>query len=167
MTQEQIKYMRKIMFAEDDNGCPTAAKVEVILDNEYQMRADTNFVCWDDDNQLVHCIRANNEVTSQTKAPIDILTAPYDCIQYLQSAYSLANIEGVLDKLNITGSLKESIMKYAKSIANQAKVERTPTPYYTSTAKAIPNVKQNLDREDGKQISVGAHSEIKQVKLGD
>jgi hypothetical protein len=149
MNADQAKYLRSVIFSKDENNKTLAAFSKVILDNEHIFRPDLSPVIWDDDKSIVHCIRANNDFPTQSYAPIEIESGAYDVIHYIVGGYDLTNFEKALEKLGIDGERKEVCMKFAKGIVNQAKEERSPTPYYTTTAKPIPNAKKNLDRDDG------------------
>ena len=155
MTKEQIKLIREICQQDDGTGRPLASVLSAIFNDEIMFRNTDDFLIYDDENELIHAIKANyDNAVSGAKWPFKICTGFYGNIQFMEGLYDMSNFESAIDQLFVDTGLideekKSMIMKWADSIRNHAMVPKAPGPYHTSVPHIPPKPPVPECRPDG------------------
>lgn len=71
--------------------------IRIICDNSYTFISNTCFMEWDDTNEVLTIIRANNDKYTQQGAPIEIISTTYDHIQYIIGDYEGDQLDSLSD----------------------------------------------------------------------
>lgn len=155
MTKDQISLIRGICQKDDGTGNPIASVLSAIFNDEIMFRNTDDFIIYDDDNELIHAIKANyDNAISAATWPYKICTGFYGNIQFMEGLYNMTNFEKAIDQLFVDTGLideekKEMIMKWASTIRNHANVPKAPGPYYPSVPQIPPRPPVPECRPDG------------------
>lgn len=99
MTLDQIKYLNEQLNADNGEGKPVANSVFYDLDNGMAFRNNNDFVLFDNDHELIHCIAANANNHVKHESPYCMYTASYDMLQYVEANLTLDGLNTVLEKM--------------------------------------------------------------------
>ena len=155
MTKDQISLIREVAQKDDGTGNPLASVLSAIFNDEIMFRNTDDFVIYDDDNELIHAIKANYDNAIAGAAwPYKICTGFYGNIQFMEGLYDMKNFEKAIDQLFLNTGLideekKEMIMKWASGIRNHALVPKAPGPYFPSVPQIPPKPPIPECRPDG------------------
>ena len=155
MTPEQIKMIRDYSWKDDGTGSHMAGRLAVVFNNEVCFVDTRDYVIFDDDNELVHCIRANSEdPVSQAMCPYRITTGMYANAQYLEGLYNMRNFKTAVKELFVDTGLiseeqQEQIMNWANGIRNQPLDYKAKGPYFKDTVLPVPSDYKPEIRDDG------------------
>ena len=155
MTKDQISLIKEIAQKDDGTGNPLASVLSAIFNDEIMFRNTDDFVIYDDDNELIHAIKANYDNAIAGAAwPYKICTGFYGNIQFMEGLYDMKNFEKAIDQLFLNTGLideekKEMIMKWASGIRNHALVPKAPGPYFPSVPQIPPKPPVCECRPDG------------------
>ena len=155
MTREQITLIREVCQKDDGTGNPLASVLSAIFNDEIMFRNTDDFLIYDDENELIHAIKANyDNAVSGAKWPYKICTGFYGNIQFMEGLYNMKNFETAIDELFVqTGLIDEEkkgmIMTWANKIRNSALVPKAPGPYYDSVPHIPPHPPVPECRPDG------------------
>ena len=81
MTVDAVKHVRE-SFQSD------SLYMVIYDDSGYSFSNASSFVIWNDDRELVICVRTNNDHYSNIQAPFSILAVPYEKINSIVSKCS-------------------------------------------------------------------------------
>lgn len=155
MTKEQISLIRGIAQKDDGTGHPLAAVLSAIFNDEIMFRNTDDFLIYDDNNELIHAIKANyDNAVAGAAWPYKIATGFYGNIQFMEGLYTMGNFEKAIDQLFVNTGLideekKEMIMKWAAGIRNHAMQPIDPGPYYPTVPQIPPMPPKPECRPDG------------------
>ena len=155
MTKEQISLIRNVAQQDDGTGKPLAGVLSAIFNDEIMFRNTDDFLIYDDNNELIHAIKANYDNAIAGAAwPYKIATGFYGNIQFMEGLYTMSNFEKAVDQLFLDTGLidedkKEMIMKWANGIRNHAMQPIDPGPYYPSVPQIPPMPPRPEVRPDG------------------
>lgn len=118
MTTQLVIETRNMLKAELD------IPVKVTCDNNFIFDESTEFVVWDDENEMVYGIRPNTYTEQGTGSavdlPIRVFCTSYEHIQYMEVAVDKKRLEPIIEKLKAKGLVKDEnlkvIDKYFKQI---------------------------------------------------
>lgn len=101
MEKSSIEFLRDYLLNKD--------RMEVFADN-VRLYDDSNkhveFI-WNDELELLHCIRINQSHYNQDEKPFVIENFEYNVIQYMFNTLSLDELKEVLNKLKAKGLIDE------------------------------------------------------------
>ena len=155
MTKEQISLIRNVAQQDDGTGKPLAGALSAIFNDEIMFRNTDDFLIYDDNNELIHAIKANyDNAVAGAAWPYKIATGFYGNIQFMEGLYTMASFEKAVDQLFVDTGLideekKEMIMKWANGIHNHALQPIDPGPYYPSVPQIPPMPPRPEVRPDG------------------
>ena len=155
MTKDQVSLIRSICQKDDGSGNPLASVLSAIFNDEIMFRNTDDFIIYDDDNELIHAVKANfDNAVAGAAWPYKICTGFYGNIQFMEGLYNMTNFEKAIDQLFVESGLidedkKEMIMKWANGIRNHATVPKAPGPYYPSVPQIPPKPPVPECRPDG------------------
>lgn len=99
-----------------------ATYITVIGDNAQEFDSQARFLIWDDKNEELHSIYANDNGTSQINTPMLMITTTYENIQYIYGYYSHSGFEKMTDAFvvenNLNDTRRKTINNYADGINN-------------------------------------------------
>ena len=145
MTKDQVSLIRRVATQDRGDGKPVSFSLSAIFNDEIMFRNTDDFLIYDDDNELIHAIKANvDNYRSAAMAPYKICTGFYGNIQFMEGLYDMANFEKVVDELFLNTGLideekKEYIMKWANGIRNHYCPPDPPGPYYPTVPMIPPH----------------------------
>ena len=118
MTRNQVDFIKEFNRDKGD-GTPAASSVHYLFHDQLTFRNENEFVFFDDDNELVHCISANADSTVKQGCPFSLISASYEFLMYAQANLTMDDLKYFLNNL-LTGKLtdeqKEQITKWAKNL---------------------------------------------------
>lgn len=177
MTKDSIQLFRDMYFKEvkhpiDPNRKGTRGEyIRIILDGGIEFNTQTDFVIFDDDNEMIHIICNNDDPLSQFDWPFKIMSAPYEIVFTIESIVSKANLIDILDDSFlgdiINDKKKEFIKKWAEGTNNHKAYPMDADPYYVENPKIISNGTKIIPRDDGKvmtNVTSKASKSVKAVK---
>lgn len=155
MNANQVSMLREFNLKDDGTGKPLAGSLSVVFNNELAFSSNRDYVIYDDENELVHAIKANTEhPVDQSRWPYRIMTGYYGNAQYMEAMYDMPNFRKAIQGLFVdTGLISQEkadmIINWAQQIQNQTIVPKQPGPYFKDTV--LPVGKQPVDerRPDG------------------
>lgn len=156
MEKDQVSLIKSISLSDDGTGKPLASSLTTVFDDEVAFRNTDDFVIWDDENELVHAIKANSDSPrSSADSPYKLITGFYGNIQFMEGLYNMTNFKKVVDELFVkTGLINEEkknmIFEWAANIRNIANVPKSPGPYYDSVPLVPPHPSVPEVRSDGR-----------------
>ena len=96
MTADQVKYLKEQLNKDNGEGKPVANSVFYDFDNNMAFRNGFDFVIFDDANELVHCIAANQNARVKDQSPYCMYSASYEQLQYTEANLDLDGLNHVL-----------------------------------------------------------------------
>lgn len=96
MTADQVKYLKEQLNKDNGEGKPVANSVFYDFDNNMAFRNGFDFVIFDDTNELVHCIAANQNARVKDQSPYCMYSASYEQLQYTEANLDLDGLNYVL-----------------------------------------------------------------------
>lgn len=87
-----------------------ASRIEVFADNVRLYDDSNKFVelIWDDQNELLHCLRTNQSHYDQNKKPFVVESFEYDVIQYMFNKLDRDELKVLLEKMLNRGLIDET-----------------------------------------------------------
>lgn len=173
MTANQIKKIRDLNSKDAGDGKRIAGSIAYIFNNEVAYIDSRDYVVCDDDNELIHCVRANTEnPVEQARFPFRITTGFYENIQYLEALYDMANFKKALEALLlepglITDDQLDQILVWADGVRNQTSIPKQPGPYFKDTILPIGHSPIPEIRHDGLHHAAPTNLVSAQKKIED
>lgn len=162
MTKDQVTLIKESYLKEatrPDGSRSTAAEyMRFCLDGNIDFVTSKDCVVFDDANNMLHCICVNDDARSQAMYPVKIMSSDYGIIQQLEGIMSRQNFEdfvqtGFISKI-ISKDKADFLIKFARSIGNQAIQPKEAEPYYNTDPKIIPMHNTQIKREDSSSLNV-------------
>ena len=180
MNVEQMKLFREIYSKEairPDTGEKTTngEYIRFCLDNNIDFVTSKDFVLYDDDNTLVHCIAVNDAVRGKDVFPIKIISADYSMVQYIETVMSKVEFIKFIDSDYLAKLLKgnqaEMLKKFTNSIPTNPIQSNKKGAFYRDADFVNGDVLKPIEMEDMPEMeTVYAFSSIseynKQVEDG-
>lgn len=181
MTKEQVKmfrdsYMKEVTHHSDPTRKNTLGEyIRIILDGGIEYTTTADFVIFDDENEMVHCICLNDEPNSQYDFPIKVMSSEYAIIWHIESIFTKDNFytllnEGFLSSM-MNDAQKEFVKTWVKSTNNQAIAPIEATPYYTQNPTITHKKVSVIPRDDGIKRATSpaslASNSVKSVKTAE
>lgn len=156
MNSEQVKFIKDIVTKYDAEKQQTKAFGYVIsFDDNTLYDSNKSFIAFNEDKQLVVCIRTNFDHYRQAAAPFEIGTTPYDKITHIDSYYERTDLIDAVKAL--TGGISEfqetALKKWMDNIQVQNKAPNEERPYFKTDPKIQggfikPTVRKDLNEGD-------------------
>lgn len=140
MTVDQIKYLREQLNKDNGEGKPVANSVFYDLDNGMAFRNNHDFVLFDDDKELIHCIAANHHNGVKHESPFILMTSSYDMLQHVEASLTLEGLEAILTGMLADiakDSQKTMIMNWAHELPISVP-DGVVSTYYKEPNPAVP-----------------------------
>lgn len=164
MTKEKLQlfkdmYLKEVKHTIDPNRKATRGEyIRIVLDSGIEFNTQTDFVIFDDDNELLHIICANDDPLSQYDWPFKIMSAPYDIIFVIESIMSKTNLDDILNDSFLGNVINDEKKKFIRTWMDSSNTLHKPypmdaDPYYTQNPKSIPNGTKIISRDDGIKIA--------------
>ena len=107
----------------------------VVLDNEHLLfSGQESYLIWDDEHEIVTCIRANN-TNSQPYKPVEVVSAQYESIQGFKTNADIDSLKELLNGLSIKESIQTDIVDGLSNVFKSHYA--TPTSEGTNPTGAI------------------------------
>ena len=169
MTKEKVQlfkdmYLQPVKHRSDPNRQATLGEyVRIVLDGGIEFNTQLDFLIFDDDNELLHIICANDDPYLQYDFPFKIMSAPYEIIFVIESVVTKDNLNTILDSGFIGNCLssekKEFIKKWMPATnANHKPNPMDAEPFYKENARTEHNETKIIPRDDGVKIAVSPAS---------
>lgn len=81
-------------------------EMRLILDNMFEMHSSRDMLLWDDDNEVVHAIRSNND-NNDLQHPVKIMTTTYEHVQHIELHVNMDGLNTFLDTCSFQDNLDE------------------------------------------------------------
>ena len=143
MTLDQIKYLREQFNKPmtEDGQAPVANSVHYYLDNNVAMRNVGDFVIFDDEKEMIHCISANRHQFIKNESPFAVMSSSYEHLQFTEANLTLEGLTKVLDDMFaslITAEQKSQIENWAENLPCKP-INTVKATYFKEEAPRIPN----------------------------
>lgn len=119
MTADQVKYLKEQLNKDNGEGKPVANSVFYDFDNNMAFRNGNDFVIFDDTNELVHCIAANQNAYVKNQSPFCMYSAGYDQLQFTEANLDLEGLTYILENMLsglIDDNQKAMIQRWAQDL---------------------------------------------------
>ena len=119
MTADQVKYLKEQLNKDNGEGKPVANSVFYDFDNNMAFRNGNDFVIFDDANELVHCIAANQNAYVKNQSPFCMYSAGYDQLQFTEANLDLEGLTYILENMLsglIDDNQKAMIQRWAQDL---------------------------------------------------
>lgn len=157
MNTEQMKLFRDIYSKEavrPDTGEKTTngEYIRFCLDNNIDFVTSKDFVLYDDDNTLVHCIAVNDAIRGKDVFPVKIISADYSMVQYIETVMSKIEFLKFIDseylgKL-LKGNQAEMLKKFTNSIPTNPIQSNKKGAFYRDDDFINGDVLKPIEKED-------------------
>ncbi len=157
MNTEQMKLFREIYSKEairPDTGEKTTngEYIRFCLDNNIDFVTSKDFVLYDDDNTLVHCIAVNDAIRGKDVFPVKIISADYSMVQYIETVMSKTEFLKFIDseylgKL-LKGNQAEMLKKFTNSIPTNPIQSNKKGAFYRDDDFINGDVLKPIEKED-------------------
>lgn len=157
MNVEQMKLFRDIYSKEairPDTGERTTngEYIRFCLDNNIDFVTSKDFVLYDDDKTLVHCIATNDSANGKNVFPIKIISADYSMVQYVETVMSKVEFLKFIDSDYLSKLLKgnqaEMLKKFTNSIPTNPIQSNKKGAFYRDTDFTNGEVLKPIEKED-------------------
>lgn len=151
MTIDQVKFLTSAYYTKDTRGDNIADGVVVTNDDQHIFDNTKGFMIWDDGNEFIHQVQINNDHYTQVQAPIQIATASYEKILYMEAKFSMKHFEQALEAICghcLSDDQKKRILIWANSIRNTNLAPIDHRPYYQKDVTIPGKNHSPLVRED-------------------
>jgi hypothetical protein len=120
MTKEQVEYLRQQLCTAGEDGTAVSNSVFYYFKNQgLAFRSSNDFIIFDSDNELIHCIAANRNNYVKDESPYTIYSTPYDQLQYTEANVTLEGlteaVEGMFADL-LSDAQKTQIKNWALAL---------------------------------------------------
>lgn len=170
MTLDQIKYLREQFNKpiSEDGTIPVANSVHYYLDNNVAMRNVGDFVIFDDEKEMIHCISANRHQFIKNESPFAIMSSSYEHLQFTEANLTLEGLTKALDEMFaslITEDQRKQIDRWMQEIPCKP-LNPVKATYFKEESPRIPNKPVTvITRPDGVHngypvMNAGATSDI-------
>jgi len=124
MTSNQVTFLKNLnkdsgRTDKDGRHLPAASSVHYLFHDGITFRNENDFIFFDDDNQLVHCISANADSTIKQGCPFSLFSASYDSLMYTQANLTLDDLKYLLANMfsdKLTEDQSKQIIDWAKRL---------------------------------------------------
>lgn len=119
MTKDQVVYLRDQLNKDNGKGKPVANSVFYDFDNDMAFRNNGDFVVFDDDKEMVHCISANRNNYVKDETPYSMISTSYEHMQFVEANLTLDGLNSIItDVLNslLTDEQKQQIKDWALNL---------------------------------------------------
>ena len=180
MTKEKLQlfkdmYLKPVKHRSDPDRMTTRGEyIRIVLDGGIEFNTQLDFVTFDDDNELLHIICANDDPYSQYDFPFKIMSAPYEIIFVIESIVTNDNLDDILNDSflgNVISDERKAFIREWMPSTNNAVHKANPMdadPYYTQNARTEHNGTKIINRDDGIKIATNfatkASKTVKSVK---
>ena len=140
MTLEQVKYLREQLNKDNGKGKPIANSVFFDLDNGMAFRNNGDFVLFDDEHELLHCIAANRNNFVKHETPYCLYSAGYEMLQFTEANLTIEGLFMILDNM-FNSIATDSQIKHIKTWAQNLPVKPmngVNNTYFMDPAPKIP-----------------------------
>ena len=170
MTLEQIKYLREQLNKpiSEDSSLPVANSVGYYLDNNVAFRNVGDFVIFDDEKEMIHCISANRHQFIKNESPFAIMSSSYEHLQFTEANLTLEGLTKALDEMFaslITEDQRKQIDRWAQNLPCKP-LNPVKATYFKEENPRIPNKPVTvITRPDGVHhgypvVNAGATSSV-------
>ena len=97
MTAEQVKYLREQLAKDTGEGKAVATSMFYDFDNGMAFRTSNDFIIFDEEHELVHCIAANRNNYVKDETPYCMYTAGFEQLQYTEANLTLDGLKTVVE----------------------------------------------------------------------
>jgi hypothetical protein len=154
MTKEQIEFIRNVANEYDEEAQKTRAYGFVLsLTDGTLYDSNKSFIGFNDDKELVVCIRSNFDHYRQPVAPVEIDIVDYNNVAHFDSYYAKDKVIEAAEALigPLSDLRKEALQKWMDSmqISNLAPME--DRPYYKNEPKIQDGYHPPRARKDLKE----------------
>lgn len=111
MTKDQVIKLRDEINA-NSNG------IIITMDNMMVFSDKAEFVIWDDDNEYIHCIRANTGYHTQAQSPVEVVSSTYEHIQYITGYINSKNAISLVEDFASNNLMDEETKTKAINFIN-------------------------------------------------
>ena len=147
MTKDQISLIREVAQKDDGTGNPLASVLSAIFNDEIMFRNTDDFVIYDDDNELIHAIKANYDNAIAGAAwPYKICTGFYGNIQFMEGLYDMKNFEKAIDQL----FLNTGLIDVCTPDSSQASYSGVPSGWYLACGAHRPENEEEYHLQYGR-----------------
>lgn len=160
MNLDQVSFLNGELNKDNGSGKTVAKSIYYGLDNNVAFRNSHDFVFFDNDKQLIHCISANRNNNVKDEAPYTLMTADYSQLQFMESNFDIAGLKTILDSAictTISADQKKAIMKWAQLLPIHPLNPNVGLDYYKFGETAIP---QKPVTEDDAKTEAASHEPI-------
>lgn len=172
MTKDKIQLFREMYLKEvkhpiDPSRRATRGEyIRIVLDSSIEFNTQTDFVIFDDDNELIHIICANDDPLSQFDWPFKIMSASYDIVFVIESIMSKTNLDDILDDSFLGNVINDEKKEFIRTWMNASNNLHKPypmdaDPYYTQNPQSNHQGTKIIPREDGIKIASAPASRAK------
>lgn len=157
MNTEQMKLFRDIYSKEairPDTGEKTTngEYIRFCLDNNIDFVTSKDFVLYDDDNTLIHCIAINDEARGKDVFPVKIISADYSMVQYIETVMSKVEFIKFIDSGYFASLLKgnqaEMLKKFTNSIPTNPIQSNKKGAFYRDADFVNGDVLKPIEKDD-------------------
>ena len=156
MTFDQINLLKDTYLTESTkpNGNKSTVGEAMVFHftNGMQFTTSRDFVIFDEENKLIHCVCANEDPIGQADFPIKVFSGNADVVDLVEAVLSKENFEKTMEDgflSTISEEKKEFLKKFASYLRNQAIRPMEAEPYYDTTPEIVPGGTFVIRREDG------------------
>ena len=180
MTKEKLQlfkdmYLKPVKHRSDPNKMTTRGEyIRIILDGGIEFNTQLDFVTFDDDNELLHIICANDDPYTQYDFPFKIMSAPYEIVFVIESIVTNDNLDDILNDSflgDVISNERKAFIREWMPSTNNAVHKANPMdadPYYTQNARTEHNGTKIINRDDGIKVATNfatkASKTVKSVK---
>lgn len=160
MNLDQVSFLNGELNKDNGSGKTVAKSVYYELDNQVSFRNSHDFVFFDDNKQLIHCISANRNNNVKDEAPYTLMTADYSQLQFIESNFDMAGLKTILDSAicsTISDDQKKAILKWAQLLPVHPLNPNVGLDYYKFGETKIP---QKPVTEDDTKTEAASHEPI-------
>lgn len=171
MTKDQVQKLREVYLTPakrpDGKNSTLGEYIRFCLDGNIDFVTSKDFIMFDDDNNMLHCIAINEDMRAQPSYPFKMISCDYGVIQQIEAVMSRINFSTFLDTSFVSSIMskekKEYIKKWADDYKSQALQPIRATPYYEHKPNVISMPHSVINRDDDvKEISspspIGIHN---------
>ena len=156
MKPEQLQILKDAYMKEstkpNGNRSTLGEYMRFCLDGGVDFVTSKDLVVFDDTNEMLHCVCINDDMKSQADFPIKVMSSEYAIVQQVETVMSQKNFEKFLEEEFINNAIsnekKEFMLKWSKTINNQALQPMDSEPAYNTNPKITPKGTSKIERED-------------------
>jgi hypothetical protein len=104
MKKETLIAMRDTLTKNNDDP-----DIVIMCDNMLFFKTKYDVFKWDDDNELLIVLRANEDYTHEDNAEFEVVCIDYEQIQFLHYRCGRAAVKRIANELNFTDKAKEQL----------------------------------------------------------